>query len=134
MRKPIKGRKIKSEMSSNEENISTIPFPQVPNSPPTDQQLLHPLFKTKRWIRQSIVPGISVSELQNIFEQIRDPQTTALSVTSTGLTVGQLLRLHRLAFYKKRSSFYASRPLRKGSDANADPKNCLVNPHPRGQT
>jgi hypothetical protein len=63
---------------------------------------------------KSIVSGLSLSDIKRIVKQMRiDPSMTWRSITPTGLTLGQILRLHENASYhnqrKRKLKFQANR-------------------------
>lgn len=76
---------------------------QIPENPPTDEDLLRAFSHNALTKYPSIIDGISLAEIKQILHRIRyDPTVTANTLTSTGLTVGQIMRLYENTCYQKK--------------------------------
>ena len=76
---------------------------QIPQNPPTDEDLLRAFSHDALTKYPSIIDGISLAEIKQILHRIcYDPTVTANTLTSTGLTVGQIMRLYENTCYQKK--------------------------------
>jgi hypothetical protein len=77
---------------------------EIPVSPPTEEDFLTQLMDTsiKQKQKQSIIAGLTRGELTKIFKEIRtDPNMTENTMTYTGLSIKEILRLHEIRSYER---------------------------------